>query len=193
MIARDTIAYKRRTSSVKLSMPDAPIQTRTDLGRVVHLRVCERLVMSFIPTRTSEQSNSFSNWLLDVDAEAVLHSTLLPMGLYVGCSIHAGQEPINCFAVAAHVCVIRIGEQSDHAQLIAKELVSNLELSILATGARQVPIKINAIRHLWHKAFTKTQSPVAILILDQSANRVPASIRRVVKCAVVIHSPVHEL
>src|SRR5262245_33157633 len=106
MIAGYTIAYKRRTSSVELSMPYAAIQTRTYLGGVVRLRVCERLVMSFIPTRTSEQSNSFSNWLLDVEAEAVLHSSLLSMCLYVGSAITPRQECINCLAVAAHVCVI---------------------------------------------------------------------------------------
>src|SRR5262249_8610738 len=126
-------------------MPDVPMQTRSYLGGVVRLRVCERFVASFVATRASEQSNFFRNWLFDVKAEAVLHTPLLPMCLYVRRAIMTGQESVYCFPVAAHICVIRIREQSDQAEAIAQDLVSNLELSVLATGPPQVPVKTKFI------------------------------------------------
>src|SRR5215510_14980972 len=149
--------------------------------------------MTFVPPQASEQSDASSNLLFDVETEAVFHSPLLSSRFDVWQAHSAALKSLYSFAIAAHIRVIPIGEQANGARPLSQKAVANLKLEVLAARATDVPIQLDAVCNLRHQAFSKAQSPLAVLILDHQAKCVATSVCCIVVGAIVIHRPVHKL
>ena len=160
MIFRNCVSNKRSANSIEVAVPSIATERSAQFKSTVDFSVGEGLVVAFIPTPTSKQSDALGNLLLDVDSEAILDAALLTARLNVRNSCSTGFEDIDRFAIAAHVRVICISEQPYDARALAHEAMSNLELEVFAASATQVPVQLDAVGYLRHKALGETPGQI---------------------------------
>jgi len=67
------------------------------------------------------------------------------------------------------------------------------ELDIFCSGAGQVGVQVNSVRHFGHQPFRKTHGPPMVVIFEHRAEGVSASVRCIIVGAGVVDSPIHEL
>ena len=101
--------------------------------------------------------------------------------LDVGAWNEPGAERRDRLVVAAHVRVVRVEERPRHEPSSRPQL----QLHVLAVGAREVPLERDAVGHRRHERFRAAQGPARHDQLDEGGVGVAARVGRVVIGAVV--------
>src|SRR5262249_54699872 len=106
-------------------------QVRSPFNRTVYFSVGERFVAAVVPAPSAKDAESVCDFLLKIRSKPILDGALVAMGGDVGSGIGSGAECIDRLAVAAHIGVVDVGEQTQDAFSLAHERVPQLEFEIL--------------------------------------------------------------
>jgi hypothetical protein len=128
-----------------------------------------------------------ANLLLEIEIEAILVAArggdIRRRGL-------TAEIFSDCLLIVAHIGVVQVREKPKHARTMRDFIPREIELEILGTGASEVCIEIDTIRHLGHQQFAESRRKPMIVVLDDDAIRVAARVRSVVVRSVIIDRPV---
>jgi hypothetical protein len=149
--------------------------------------------MPFVPTRSRKRADTMHQFLFSIEPETVLHAALSSMSFDIGHRIATPEECSYGFAVATHVRVIHVIQQPDRCAMISNKSRPKFDFGVFGPCSPQIPVQIDAIRHLRHQRFSKPHAPVAAMVLGDSGECVSPRVRRIVVGAVIVHRPVHEL
>ena len=134
-----------------------------------------------------------SEFLLQVDAETVLHGGLQGMSADFRTRRFARQKIVDRLAVDAHVGVVHKRQQAHRGRPICNQPRVKFEFEVFRAGATQIPVQVGAVRHLGHQGLAEAKRPVAVVIFGDHADGVAAGVGGIVVGAVVVDGPVHEL
>ena len=87
MRRRDAAGHKRRSGAIETAVPARAFHVHADLRPFVVFGVGKRFVLAFIPSPASESLNVIGNFLLEVDAEAVLDGPCLRVAVTSGVGV----------------------------------------------------------------------------------------------------------
>src|SRR5208282_97208 len=193
MPVRDFVADERHPEAVARAIPQRAANIAAECDRLVHFRVVERFMLAFVPTGAHESANIVGKFLVGVDAEAVLQIVLHPMVGDFRLRRFSGLEQIDRFVIVAHVGEIGEREQSNGSAAFLHQARPQLKLIVLGMRVLQVLLQVQSIGALRHERLGELQIPPSILVVDDAAIGVAASVRRVVPGAVVHDRPVNEV
>src|SRR5262249_5429182 len=112
MIAGDGVTDQSEPELIEPAPPALASHISAQRDRLIDFRVGERFALAFIPTPAPEDARLAAQLLLEIDSNAVFDSPLTAMRLNVGDGLMARQERVNSIAVAPHIGVIDVGEQT---------------------------------------------------------------------------------
>ena len=169
-----------------------------ELEGLVDLGVGEGFVLALVPAEAAEDAQGVGELLLGVEAEAVLDGAEGLVLRDVGGWIDVGEEGIVRVAVEAHVGVVDVAEEADGAFAVrreetAEDAVAQFEFHVLAAGAAQVPVEVDAVGDGGHQGEAVAGGPGFVVVLGDGGVGVAAGVGGVVPCAVVVGGPVQEL
>src|SRR5262245_18704682 len=95
---------------------------------------------SFIPPGARVDLHVLAQLLLSIKKETVFLSALSAMGLDVGLRISSFKKRINSLAIAAHICMVQISEETHPRWVCAPDGLLYLNLKILCARPAQLPI-----------------------------------------------------
>ena len=131
-------------------------------------------------------------FLFDVDAESVFARDVPGMVGDVGRGVGLGGL-MTWLAVDAHVGVVGVGQQTDHAGFFRDEAVAEFVFVVFGVDLPGPPDQFDSVGDFGHEGFGETESPVAVLEIGGEANGVAAGVGGIVLGAVVVGRPVEEL
>ena len=123
VIFLDAVGHERDAGTILLAMPPSAVGSHALREGLVHLRVGEGLGLAVVPSEAAEGGEIVRETLLQVDAEAVFARDVLGMGGDVGSAVlRSGLDDL--IAVDAHVGVVGVGQQADHASFFRDHAVT---------------------------------------------------------------------
>src|ERR1700761_3134967 len=126
-------------------MPALSGEIAAELDRLIDFGVRERLMLALIPAESTEDAEILGNLLLIIPAEAVFNGTEVGMLSDLRRWIGAVAIGVHGFAIRSHVCMVDEAEDAGDALAPRNQRVTQLEFHVLAAGAREGPVKIDAV------------------------------------------------
>src|SRR5215470_7550397 len=149
------------------------------------------LCLPVVPSQTAEDADSFYNFLIGAQTEAVLYRADAPRRRHIGrCPGPFCQG--DRIRICPRVRVVNVAEQP-HSAIVPAGPDSNLTFEYVAAIAEKAPIEPQAVSRFGHGCASVPQGPTARVELVYPAPGIPARIRRIIPCAVVHDGPSHEL
>src|SRR5579859_6198573 len=102
-------------------MPTLPREVQAKGNGVVYLGIGKRLMPAFIPSGAEEDAESRRQFLLNVQAHAILVRTLMTMRDHIRRAADSGPECSDSFKVVAHICGIAVEERADHGMFLRQQ------------------------------------------------------------------------
>src|SRR5260370_1725371 len=193
MIARDGIRNKNHTGAIEFPIPSLSVAAGADLRRLIHFRICKRLVPAFVPSPPAENAHAAIKGLLEIAAESILDRCPRRMSGDIRYNGPACQKIVERLSITAHVGVIDETQETNDALPMPKPGCVQFDLDIFCPGTAHFRIEVNAVGHFRHQRFRKSYRPAPLMIFEHRRKSESSRVRRVVVRAVVVHGPVHEL
>src|SRR5260370_1565775 len=115
VVARDSVGHEGEAGAIEPSAPAHSTGPEAEQDGFVRLGVGVRFLAALVPAPAAEDTQPVVEGLLEVRAETVLDRGLQRMGGDVPGRRQAGAELVDGLAIAAHVAVINVGEETQDA------------------------------------------------------------------------------
>ena len=103
MVSGYAVGDEGQTNFVVLAMPAVAGVIRAQRKSLIDFGVSKRFVPSIIPTEPAEGPKIRGQLLFEIDAKAILHSSLLSSAYDVGSGRFSRQEQIHGFPIIPHI------------------------------------------------------------------------------------------
>src|SRR5438094_3986086 len=130
VISRYRIEDRCDSNPVVFPVPSLACNIAADSGVPVHLGVCERFVAAVVPAEPSIDARVRRQGLFGVETESIFQPPLHTMGLDVGHRIAPRKKTIDGFAIASHIGVVHIGEETQSRWLFIEDDRADVQLDV---------------------------------------------------------------
>src|SRR5664279_3279879 len=190
---RDAARYERGSGAVEAAMPARALYIHAQLYAFVIFGVGERLMFPFVPSPAPEGPNVSREFLLEVNSEAVFDRSLFSRSRDIRRRRDVIEIELHRFLIVAYVGVVDVIKKAYGRVLVLEQLRTQFQLDVFGASAGNIGVEVRPIRNLWHQDFCKTQSPIAVLVIEYRSNRVAAGIGGIIPSTVVGDDPVQKL
>ena len=99
----------------------------------------------------------------------------------------------NRYAIVPHIRVIDVAHQPDYSVSARQKTLAQFEFDIFRAGAGKVPLQINKVCLPGHQRFRKPNAPIVVFEIEHRRNGVPARVRRIIVCPIVVDGEIQKL
>src|ERR1035441_3692471 len=153
-------------------MPSSSLGIDAQLQGAVGFGVGERLMLTFVPSPAAKGPDIAGKFLLKVDAETVLNSSLLAGSDDIGNLGGVCKVDRDGVAIVAHVGVVDEVQETDGRIFVLEQLVTQFQLDVLGARSSDVSVQVGPVGNLGHQGFGEAQAPVAIFVIENRSHGV---------------------
>src|SRR5271156_2631718 len=141
MSRHDLVGDEHHACAIVLAPPLVSFAEEPGLHRVIHFRVCERLIAAVTPSHAPENAQVRRKLLLEIKFKAVFFAALPASGDNIRDRTLPVQKDLVGLFVIPHIGDIQVAEETHRAGAMQQPIARRIEFQIFAARSRDIRVE----------------------------------------------------